>query len=260
MTLVSKEVIVSDLSVTIDRALAVQLVDEYISLENRFVLRDWEPAELDGGQFCEVVARIIYSADSGNVSLTKDLNSCLKYICNDNVPHAVTPRTDLIRLEKVLRCVYKFRSQRGAVHISPNYTPNGMDARLVAESVRWCFAELLRIFWNGSRDAVAKAIRELLQFTTPAIGMYGDRLLVQRTDLTAEEEILILLHHSGEAGMSRRDIGHHAELDPPLVTRTLQKLMHRSVRQLVFVVDKYYLTDLGSRRVREQLAEKLQLG
>ena len=48
---------------------------------------------MDGGQFCEVLAR-------------------------------------------VLQTVYKFRSQRGAVHISPTYSPNYMDANYVIEAVR----------------------------------------------------------------------------------------------------------------------------
>jgi hypothetical protein len=30
--------------------------------------------------------------------------------------------------------------------------------------------ETLRIFWNGDRELVAKAIRELLQFDVPCIG------------------------------------------------------------------------------------------
>ena len=40
------------------------------------------------------------------------------------------------------------------------------------EMVRWCFAEILRIFWNGDREQVAKAIRELLTFDVPCIGKY----------------------------------------------------------------------------------------
>ena len=67
--------------------------------------------------------------------------------------------------------------------------------------------ELLRLFWNSDREKVAKAIRELLQFDVPCIGVFEDIILVQRTDLTAEEEVLILLHFAGDQGFSRADIG-----------------------------------------------------
>src|SRR5207245_880237 len=124
--------------------------------------------------------------------------------------HAYEPRRDMLHLARVIRTVYKFRSQRGAVHIAPGYGPNHMDARFLMESVRWAMNEVLRIFWNGDREAVAKAIRELLQFDVPCIGKFQNVLVVQRTDLTAEEEVLVLLHYAGEGGFTRRELGDYA--------------------------------------------------
>jgi hypothetical protein len=46
--------------------------DEFISAERRFIQRDWGPAELDGGQFCEILARTLYHQDSGNLNHTKN--------------------------------------------------------------------------------------------------------------------------------------------------------------------------------------------
>jgi len=118
--------------------------------------------------------------------------------------------------------------------------------------------ETLRIFWKGDRELVAKAIRELLQFDVPCIGKFENVLLVQRTDLTAEEEILVLLHYAGEKGFSRKELGQHARCSPPSVTRALQALTSPQVRQAVEVSSGHYrLTDLGSKRVRKELAAKL---
>src|SRR4030095_10229147 len=88
--------------------------------------------------------------------------------------HAITPRTDALNLIKVLRTIYKFRSVRGAVHISSTYRANHMDARMMIENVRWAMNETLRIFWQGDREAVARAIRELLQFDVPCVGVFED--------------------------------------------------------------------------------------
>ncbi len=103
--------------------------------------RDWEPAELDGGQFCEVLARIFYHQDSGNLSQGKSFEDCCKYIENEQVGHSIQPRHTVLHVFRVLKTIYKFRSQRGAVHISPTYTPNHMDAKLVVECVRWAMNE-----------------------------------------------------------------------------------------------------------------------
>jgi hypothetical protein len=60
MPLVDKATLISQLAPPLDLGLTKILVDEFISLERRFIQRYWEPAQLDGGQFCEVVARILY--------------------------------------------------------------------------------------------------------------------------------------------------------------------------------------------------------
>src|SRR3954471_10066761 len=96
--------------------------------------------------------------------------------------------------------------QLRAIHISPTYKPNQMDAKLIIECVRWCMNETLRIFWRGDREAVAKAIREILQFDVPAIGTFEDVPVVQRTDLTAEQEVLLLLHFAGEQGFTQKQL------------------------------------------------------
>src|ERR1700755_202672 len=231
MGLVEKTALVSQISPPIDHFLATQLVDEFTSMERRFIQRDWEPTELDGGQFGEILARILYHMDSGNLHRTKDFSECLAYIENDTNAHAIAPRHHALHIARVLRTAYKFRSQRGAVHISPTYSPNHMDSKFLIECVRWCMNETLRIFWHGDRELVAKAIRELLQFDVPCIGKFEDILLVQRTDLTAEEEILVLLHYAGEKGFTRRELGQHCKWKPSTITGAVQKLESPGSRQ-----------------------------
>lgn len=192
------------------------------------------------------------------ISISPNLWMIALSIENEQVTHAIQPRHESLHLTRVLRTVYKFRSQRGAVHISPHYTPNHMDSKFVIESIRWCINEVLRIFWQGDREKVAKTIRELLQFEVPCIGRFEEVLLVQRTDLTAEEEVLVLLHYAGEVGFSRYELGSYAQYSASSVTKALQKLASPQFRQIILLSnDQYRLTDLGSKRLREELADKL---
>lgn len=262
MGLVEKGTIIVRIAPPLDNVLATQLVDEFISMERRFIQRDWEPAELDGGQFCEVLARALYHYDSENLSRGKPFHDCLTYIEDEKSqhPHVLLPRHDAIHISRVLRTIYKFRSQRGAVHISPTYTPNHMDAKYLIEAVRWCMNETIRIFWGGDRERVAKAIRELLQFDVPCVGVFEDMVMVQRTDLAPDEEVLVLLHYAGEHGFTRSELGRYCLAAPPRITEALQRLQSPRCRQVVaLTAGCYRLTDLGSKRIREQLAEKLLL-
>lgn len=261
MPLINKATLVSQLAPPLDPSLTEALVDEFISLERRFVQRDWEPAQLDGGQFCEVLGRIIYHQDSGNLNPNRKFEECISYVVNEQVPHAIAPRSDALHICKVINVAYKFRSARGGVHISPSYKPNHMDSKIIIEMVRWAFADTLRRFWAGAdREQVAKAVRELLSFDVPCIGRFEEAIMVQRVDLTAEEEILVLLHYAGEQGFSRSEIGKYAMLKAPAVTTALQKLTDPSVRQVIESGSKKFrLTDLGSKRIREKMSDKLLL-
>jgi hypothetical protein len=260
MGLIEKGAMLAALSPPLDHLLASQLLDEFVSAERRYIQRDWEPAELDGGQFAEIAARIVYHQDSGTLNHAKEFGECLKYVEDDKLPHQIKPRHDTLHIARVLRNVYKFRSQRGAVHISPSYRANHMDSKFIIEAVRWVMNEILRIFWMGDREKVAKAIRELLQFDVPCVGVFEDIILVQRTDLTTEEEILVLLHFAGEQGFSRIELGRFAMRPASSLSNAIKKLFGPESRQITLVSgDRYRLTDLGSRRVREQLSSKLLL-
>jgi hypothetical protein len=256
--LIDKPTLVAQLAPPLDQQLTEQLVDEYISQEKRYIQRDWEPSQLDGGQFCEVLSRILYHVDSGNLNRGKDGDECLKYVENEQNPHALQPRQTALHIAKVTRTVYKFRSARGAVHISPTYRANHMDSRLVLEGVRWLFSEALRVWWKDDREKVAAAIRELIQFDVPAVGKFEDVLMVQRTDLTPTEEILVLLHYAGEKGFNRKELGQYAMQTADRVTRAIQQVTSSESRQVVKLGSGHFrLTDVGSKFVREQLSEKL---
>jgi DNA-binding PadR family transcriptional regulator len=257
VALVEKAQLVSQLSPPLDVALAQQLVDEFVSMERRYIQRDWEPAELDGGHFCEVLARILYHQDSNQLDVSRAFSDCMNYIENGSVFHALN-KAEAHQFVRVIRAIYQFRNHRGVAHVSLSYQPNQMDARLVMECVRWCMNETLRIFWNGDRETVAKAIRELLQFDVPAVGVFEDLIQVQRTKLTTEEEILILLHYAGEQGFSRNEVGRYCHCSAPSVTKALQRLSASNSRQVIQLSNgNYRLTDLGSKRIRENLADKL---
>lgn len=246
----------------LDNQLVGGLVDEFISQERRYVLGDWEPATLDGGQFAEIASRIIYHVDSMNLNRRKSLNKCLKYVedetCSNS--HSFPQRRTALHLCKVIRTIYKFRSQRGAIHIDPEYTANELDSTLVISNVRWVMAELLRVFWSGDKTEVGRLIKEILRFDVPAVLSMDDRQLVVRTDCTVEEEIIILLFNRGETGMSRQELGRSIPRPAPTVTQSLGRLISPAQREVVKKCDgQFILTPLGAKRVREELSGKLTL-
>lgn len=239
----------------IDPQLAGQLIDEATSIEEAFLLRKWRYTELDGGRFAEVDARIVYSVDSGNLSRTKSVDDCLKYIDNDQVPHHFPERQASIHLTKVIRAVYKLRSQRGAVHVSPTYTANEIDSRLIVEAVRWLLADLLRIFVTADREQVATTIRSLARFPQPIIRQYQDLPLLQSVSFTTEEEILAHLLNSDE-GMTTPALIAVIPKSASGVRLALKNLSAARSRQVVQRSGKWFITDLGIARIEGRIVKE----
>jgi hypothetical protein len=77
MGLVERSNLISKLTPPFDNLLATQFIDEFLSMERRFIQRDWEPAELDAGQFAEIMAKILYHLDANNLNHSKGVGNAL---------------------------------------------------------------------------------------------------------------------------------------------------------------------------------------
>lgn len=257
------QTLLSYLSPPLDRILSSKLLEEFVDIERRFVLGEWEPATLNGGQFAEIAARLIYHIDSGNLNKRKDVDSCLSYVedSNNTNVHSFPHRRSALHLAKILRTLYKLRSQRGAVHIDPDYNANELDSMLVISLARWIVSEILRIFWSGDTTIVATTIREIVRYEVPAVLTVDNQFLVLHTDCSVEEEVLLLLHNVGEKGMSRTEIGKSIPKSAAAITRAIQLLTSPNFREIILRKDgNYILTPNGSKRIQSELSTKLSLG
>ena len=193
--------------------------------------------------------------DASNVSRTKPVDDCLRYVDNDQVPHAFPERQAAIHLAKVLRAIYKLRSQRGAVHVSPTYTANEIDSRMILESVRWVLADLLRIFVTSDREMVAATIRQLSRFPQPLMRSIEDELLLQSVSFTTEEEILAHLLHASN-GIATVGLVKIIPKSASGVRSALSKLSDSKSRQIANRSNKWFITDLGITRIEERIARE----
>lgn len=246
--------VLSNLSPPLDNNHADLLIAEYLSLERRYFLQDWEPATLDAGQFCEIASRCVYHIDSGNLNRTKGVDECLLYIADEQNrnAHAFPSRKDALQLCRALRLTYKFRSSRGAVHIDPGYSANEMDAKLVVETVRWIMCELVRILWTGDPSTAAKVVREIVSYRIPAVFRNGTVPIVQHPDLDTETEILLLLYDSGTDGMKlvclKESIPRHrTTVEKAVKSLVTKRLVTRTTS------DSWMLTDRGRASVEKEL-------
>jgi hypothetical protein len=158
-------------------------------------------------------------------------------------------------LAKVLRAIYKLRSQRGAVHVSPTYTANEIDSRMILESVRWILADLLRIFVTTDRDSVAQTVRSLARFPQPLIRNIGDTPFLQSVSFTTEEEVLAHLLDADD-GLETSTLVNLIPKSSSGVRAALSNLSNANTRQIVNRSGRWIIADLGVKRIEQRIARE----
>jgi hypothetical protein len=154
-----------------------------------------------------------------------------------------------------LRAIYKLRSQRGAVHVSPTYTANEIDSRLIVESVRWVLAEILRIFVTTDREKVAETVRSLARFPQPLIRNIKDQPLLQSVSFTTEEEVLAHLLNTDD-GMATAELVKVIPKAASGVRAAISNLSKANSRQITGRDGKWLITDRGVNRIEERIVRE----
>lgn len=252
------EQLISDLSGAVDPALAGQVINSYVEMQQRYLSGDWKPSELDGGRLCEAVSRAIYQLDSGTITHSQLPGQIkTKLLDEDKVTRqhnlALKDRQHIV---KVIDTVYKFRSDRGAVHISPTHDANAMDAMFIVHAGKWIVSEFLRIAWNKDRSVVAEVIDQLVQMEVALVHHLDGKPLVLVPGISAPDEILLLLYRAPNNRLTRGEIREYAPHQRPgTLQRALSRLIaNRDVRAANG--DEVALTPKGQKRVLDKVLPK----
>lgn len=249
--------LINELSIVVEPSLAEATINSYIEMQQRFIAGDWKPTELDGGRLCEAVGRAIHQLDTGSVTHNKLPGKICERLRDENlgIPHRLNIK-DRHHIAKAIDAVYKFRSDRGAVHISATYTANEMDSVLVLHLGKWIFAEFLRLAWNKDRQVIAETISRIVQLEHSLIHELDGRPLVLARGISAKEEVLLLLNHAPGNRLSRESLRDQAAGQKPtnVMVAVSRLIKDKEIRPVG--TDEVALTPVGQIRIIQEIIPK----
>jgi len=210
-----------------------ELVKCFLEIERNYRERRWEPAELNGGKFCEVVYTILKGYIDGSYPTAASKPSNMLDSCQalGRSPRGSFPQSVRLYIPRLLIFLYDIRNQRGVGHVG-SIDPNYMDATIVLHSAQWAMAELVRVFHNVDHQTATEAISALIERKIPIIWevdgakrvlqtrkkfSYKQKtllLLYSTSSFVAEETLVTWVEHSNKA-IFRRDVlvkGHKEKL------------------------------------------------
>ena len=110
------------------KGLRDELLGCYREIISSYLERRWEPSELNGGKFCEVVYSIVNGALKGTfpAKATKPANmldACKALEQESTVAGRVGDRSMRILIPRMLPVLYEVRNNRGVGHVDGDVTP-----------------------------------------------------------------------------------------------------------------------------------------
>lgn len=184
---------------TIPTGLRDPLLDSYQEIARNYMEHRWEPAELNGGKFCETV----YSIIEGNLKgafpnkphkPTDMVKACrgLEQLPVDNT--RVGDRSLRILIPRTIQALYEIRNNRGVGHVSGDVDPNFLDATTVYGMASWMLAELVRIFHSVSTKEAQETVDELVERKHPLIWEVDGIKRVLDASMNKTDQTLLLLY------------------------------------------------------------------
>lgn len=235
------------------------LLKSYGEIATNFTEHRWEPSELNGGKFCEIVYTILAGALGGSYPSkpSKPKNMALACQALENVkadPNRVGDRSLRVLIPRMLMALYDIRSNRGVGHAGGDVDPNLMDATVVYQMASWILAELVRVFHGVTTQEAQDIAHALVERKIALVWDTGDAKRVQDPTMDKGDQALLLLH-SKPGWVSEQDLFRWVEYSTLSNFRgNILKEYHKS-RLLEYDAPggKVRISPLGSRHVEEHV-------
>jgi hypothetical protein len=177
------------------------LVECFNEIATNFAQRRWEPAELNGGKFCEIVYTILEGVISGRyprkpAKPANMLDACRSLERSPPDASRVGDRSLRILIPRLLPVLYEIRSNRGVGHVGGDVNPNYQDAVAVYQMASWVMAELVRVFHQIPIGEAQETVDALVERKHPIVWHSGDIRRVLDPTLSKSDQSLILLYCS----------------------------------------------------------------
>lgn len=175
------------------------LLRSYQEIASNYAEHRWEPSELNGGKFCEVVYTIIDGSIRGRFPTKPSKPRDMVVACRalEIIPansQRIGDRSLRILIPRILQALYEVRNNRGVGHVGGDVDPNFLDATVVYGMASWVLAELVRIFHNVSIEEAQGTVNLLTERKIPLIWEVGDVKRILDPSMGSDDQTLLFLH------------------------------------------------------------------
>jgi hypothetical protein len=212
------------------------LLDEYAENKRRYFLNDYRPAAINGGRFCEVMARVLEFKATGSYTPLREKIEVEKTL--NRLDNYGPQLGEMLRLHVIrgIRFVYGIRNTRNNGHVKEDIDPNLQDATAVLSMLDWILAEVVRV-WHGVSPAQAsEMISGIVTKELPVVEVINGSPYLAGTP-SGRDHILILMYWAGGESVTKSE----------LRTWLPKEISDRLARHLGYLVREQHVAVDGDR-------------
>jgi len=183
-----RDELVKLLATKLPKQIAEGLADEFLQI--RVDVATGTLGRASAGKFVENMVKALQYLDGKSFEAKPDVDGYLRKMDSSgaNLDDGLK-----ICASRVARSVYTLRNKRSIAHAG-EVDPNSYDLQYLLYGAQWVLAELVRVIAGSSMKEAGRLVEAI---TAPVGGLVDDigGRKVVHGELTAPEEILVLLHH-----------------------------------------------------------------
>lgn len=219
---------------TLFATLPVILVDNlersFFEILSNYKEGRFEPSELNGGKFCEIVYRILeFHTDPNNnfTPLGGHIHN-FKQSCRKFEPLTAFPESIRFHIPDLLIAIYTIRNKRGVGHVGGEIDPNEIDSHLILNTSKWVLCELVRIFFTMDLAKARQIVDEINAKEIPLVYKVFDKKRVLIPDMITKDKVLLILYSEYPRATNTKDLQSWTEFKNPTNFVKLIVDLHRN--------------------------------
>jgi len=242
--------ILSNLSEEINKEIFHRFLNEFREMKEAYYVQNYELVLTKAGKLVELTFQILSDLAFGENPKQPNINQLIRRLESDERAKKLDDSLRLI-VPRVAYALYTIRSKRGAVHVNHEVSPNFIDSTLAISMCSWILSEFLRLFLKSTEIDVLELINTISKINNiPLIEEIDDCPVILKPEMTAEEQILIILYSKHPKTVSRKDLNTWVKKSKTRINQAIRRLLDNSS---IIKVDKgmYRLTTKGLAEAQE---------
>jgi hypothetical protein len=227
---------------------------------------DFEASGVHVGKFCENVANILRELYLGGVVSNPEVGTVVDQVTSQG--HTGDPDAMKLTVPRFLRATYEIRNRRN-VHVNLDLPVSHSDTQTAVRMCTWMLAELIRVHGlpddmdeikDGLSDEqeeqleeVSEEIEGLASINNPLVEEHRGKILVNSTELSLTDEILVILYFAEGEVKARKLAKSIPNKAPQKVTKRLGNLKQQ--RMIFYEDSKAKIAGLGREKAEEVIDE-----